>query len=307
MKRQALFCALVQIAILTASVAVPGSAESLHSVTVSTRPYKGALSVVAVKLNGAGPYDFIVDTGASVTVLDRALFEELGLSAAGSSRVATCAGTTNQTRSVVKEITLEGLSVQNITVVSMESQLKSPHDRAVRGILGENFLRHFDILFDNRHRTMTLDAADGLADSLAGEHLPIAFGQDENLYRPIVSVKLEIYGRARMLLDSGAAGLILFQGTEPTAFGDTRWTTVNGSLACKSEYNRVHLGKATLRDLPVANCPSAAVRPKDSVGILPTAIFKQIFISHAGSYIIIDPAERLVVSQRSLSSTPLFQ
>ncbi len=52
------------------------------------RPYKGTRSVVAVKVNGAGPYDFMVDTGATITVLDTALFHELGLRAMGSSRIS---------------------------------------------------------------------------------------------------------------------------------------------------------------------------------------------------------------------------
>ena len=163
MKSQTIFCALLQLAILLSFAALAASAESPQRVTVAMRPYKGARPVVAVKLNGAGPYDFMVDTGATVTVLDTALFDELGLRAQGSSRIVSSAGVTNQIRSLVKELTLDCLSVKNITVVSMQSPLKGSGYPTVRGILGENFLRHFDILFDNQHRTMTLDAADGLA------------------------------------------------------------------------------------------------------------------------------------------------
>jgi predicted aspartyl protease len=100
----------------------------------------------------------MVDTGATVTVLDTALFRELGL------RAESAAGVTNQIRSVVKEITLDCLSSQNIAVVSMKSPVAGSDDRAVRGILGENFLRHFDILFDNQHRKITLDEVADLAD-----------------------------------------------------------------------------------------------------------------------------------------------
>jgi predicted aspartyl protease len=79
---------------------------------VSMRPSKGARTVVAVKLNGAGPYDFMVDTGATVTVLDTALFQKLGLPAEGSSRITSSAGVTDQIRSVVKEVALDCLSAQ---------------------------------------------------------------------------------------------------------------------------------------------------------------------------------------------------
>jgi hypothetical protein len=301
--------ALVFVFILLSFAAVPVSAESPHTVTVSMRPSKGARTVVAVKLNGAGPYDFMVDTGATVTVLDTALFQELGLPAEGSSRITSSAGVTHQIRSVVKEVALDCLSAQNIVVVRMKSPVAGSDYRAVRGILGENFLRHFDILFDNQHRKMTLDAVADLADSLAGERLPITFPplprDDENRYRPMISVKVEASGQASVLLDSAAAELILLRrGNQLKSFGDTRVTTVNGRLTCESTRRRVFLGKETVSDLPMVSCQGASVKANGSEGLLPTAIFKQIFISHAGSYAIINPAKRSSVPAELAIVTP---
>ena len=294
MNSRTLFCALLNVGVLLSFAAVPGSAQSRQTATVSLRPYKGSRSVVAVKLNGAGPYDFMVDTGATVTVVDTALFEELGLHAEGSSRIVSSAGVTKQILSQVKEITLDHLSVPNITVVSMQPPLERWDYRGVRGILGENFLRHFDILFDNQHRTMTLDAADDLAASLMGERVPILFPplprEDENRYQPMISADLQGYGPVRLLLDSGAAELVLIQwATQLRRLGDTRLTTINGSLICESMNQRVHLGKKTTSNLPMMSCQSTAVKTKENHGTLPTAVFKQIFISHAGGYAIINP------------------
>ena len=67
--------AVVHEAILLSLAVVPGFAESSQTATVSMRPYNGRRPVVAVKVNGAGPYDFMVDTGATVTVLDTSLFD----------------------------------------------------------------------------------------------------------------------------------------------------------------------------------------------------------------------------------------
>jgi predicted aspartyl protease len=294
MRNQDLFCALLQAVVLLSFATVPGYAESPQMVTVSMRPYKGSRSVVAVEVNGSGPYDFMVDTGATVTVLDTTLFNELGLRAEGASRVTSSAGTTMQIRSVAKEITLDCLSVRNIAVVSMKSPMTGSEYRAVRGILGENFLRHFDILIDNQHRKMTLDAGDALAGSLAGERLPITFPPqpqgEEKEYRPMISVRVRAHGHARLLLDSGTNALVLLQwGNQVKGLGDTRLTMANGSLACESTNDRLYLGKGTVSDLRVMSCQSTSVKPQDSDGLLPTAIFKQVFISHAGSYAIINP------------------
>ena len=310
MKNQNLLCALLYLAVLPSFAALPESTESPQAVTVSVRPYKGTRSVVAVKVNGTGPYDFMVDTGASVTVLDTALFDELGLRSEGTSKVASPAGATIQISSVAKEVTLDCLSVRNVTVVSMESPMIESDYRTVRGILGENFLRHFDILIDNQHRKMTLDAGESLADSLAGERLPITFPPlpqgGENTYRPMILARMQRYGHARLLLDSGAAGLVLLQsGNQVKGFGDGTVRTVNGSMPCESTSDMLFLGKGTESHLPMESCQSATVKPKDSEGILPTAIFKQIFISHAGSYAIINPARRLNVAREIAVVTPL--
>jgi predicted aspartyl protease len=311
MKYQNLVCARLYLAVLLLFTTVPGGAESRQRVMVSMRPYKGARAVVAVKVNGAGPYEFMVDTGATITVLDTALFRELGLQAMGSSRIVSSAGVTNHVLSQVKEITLDGLSVQNIKVVSMQSPLQGSDYHAARGILGENFLRHFDILFDNQDRTMTLDAAADLADSLTGERLPILFPplplEDENRYQPMISAELQGYGRARFLLDSGATELILVEWGNPLSLGDTRVRTVNGSLACESTHKRVRLGKGMVGNLPMVSCQSATVKAQDSEGILPTSIFKQVFISHGGSYAILNPQKRGNVPLEMAALTPLSQ
>jgi predicted aspartyl protease len=313
MKQQNLVCGLLYLAVLLLFATVPGCAESLQKVTVSMRPYKGTRSVVAVKVNGAGPYDFMVDTGATVTVLDAALFHELGLQAMGSSRIVSSAGTTDQILSAVKELTLDSLSVRNVAVVSMKSLMTGTDYRQVRGILGENFLRHFDILIDNQHRTITLDAGDGLADSLAGERLPLTFPPlpqgDDNRYQPRISVTVETYGAASMLLDSGATMLVLLQrGGQRNGWGDGMiLQTVNGSLPCESAYDKLYLGKGTVRNLEIVNCQTATVEPSDAEGILPTAIFKQIFISHAGSYAIVNPTPRRNVALEMAAVTPLSQ
>jgi predicted aspartyl protease len=280
--------------VLMASLALPGSGESSRKVTVSMRPYRDTRFVAAVKVNGAGPYDFMVDTGATVCVVDTALFHELGLRAEGTLEVVSSSGASQQTRSVVREIALDGLSVVNVAVVSMQSPM-APYSHAVRGILGENFLRHFDILIDNQHRTMTLDAGDSLAGSLSGERLPITFPLlpqgDDNRYRPTISVKLQAYGFARLLLDSGATSLALMRPRiEPIGLSDKLMLrTVNGSLQCDETMTAFYLGTATMRNVEIVTCQTGFGKSNEIEGTVPTGIFKQIFISHAGSYAIVNP------------------
>jgi hypothetical protein len=148
---------------------------------------------------------------------------------------------------------------------------------------------------------------------LTGERLPVTFPPlppgDEHRYQPRISVTVQTYGAASMLLDSGADMLVLLQwGNSRSGGGEgARLRTVNGSLPCESTHDKLHLGKGTVRDLAIMRCQTVTGKPSDSAGILPTAIFKQIFISHAGSYAIVNPIPRCQVALEMAALTPLPQ
>jgi hypothetical protein len=60
-------------------------------------------------------------------------------------------------------------------------------------------------------------------------------------------------------------------------------------------------------NLPMVSCQSATVKAQDSEGILPTGLFKQVFISHAGSYAILNPQKRGNLPLEMAALTPLSQ
>jgi hypothetical protein len=142
--------------------------------------------------------------------------------------------------------------------------------------------------------------------------LPITFPSTaqggENRYQPMISVAMQFYGRATLLLDSGATSLAIlqFRNRSQVSVSEMRLRTVNGSLPCKSTNDRVSFGKGMVSDFMMLTCESETVTKRDHTGVLPTAIFKQIFISHSGSYAIINPSQRCTVPQIA-AVTPVSQ
>jgi hypothetical protein len=227
------------------------------------RSYSGTRPVVAVKINGAGPYDLLVDTGATATVLDASLFQQLGLQAEGSTAVSSNYGSDGQNYSTAREISVGGLAVEDLRVLSLKSMPFSSGYRGVRGILGENFLRHFDILIDNRRRNIVLDAGTGLAESLSGERLPITFPVSANgevRYAPMVSVRVEGVGSnvLTVLLDSGADDL----SVDTTRA--TQWRTAGQCLQdrnCQRIGLLLHVGRQAALGQGHRGCHQAGVVP----------------------------------------------
>jgi hypothetical protein len=65
--------------------ALQGESHCPGSITsVTPRLVAGALVVIPVTVNGRGPFDFMVDTGSQVTVVDPSLAQELGLKPQGT-------------------------------------------------------------------------------------------------------------------------------------------------------------------------------------------------------------------------------
>jgi hypothetical protein len=73
-------------------------------------------------------------------------------------------------------------------------------DPKLRGIVGENFLGHFDFLIDNGHRALCLDASGLMASAIKGSHLPLEqpYGPDRDLpfTRPFV-IATQLAGESR--------------------------------------------------------------------------------------------------------------
>jgi predicted aspartyl protease len=285
-------------------------AESLRTTTVSLRPFPGPLLVVPVKINGSGPYDFILDTGSTVTILDGPLFRELGLRSDGNTQLASPVATVAQFRATAKEVSVNGIGVVNLKVAEMETLRLGSMDRLVRGILGENFLDQFDLLIDNEHRQVTLDATAGLANLFDGEHLTVSpmssFQGTVVAHRPIVSVIVPSYNSRplRLLLDTGAAALAIFprEGTQRRALNGgnataMQMTTPNGDLACATWRDKLHWGKSAVSWVDVLACQGVTAEKLDNEGSLPTHIFKRILVIHSGMYAVLNPVRRGPVAQ----------
>jgi hypothetical protein len=110
----------------------------------------GAALVVPVRVNDAGPFPFVLDTGATVTCLDEALVKELELPDA-TGTVAFGGGIRGLGR--MRLVPIQSISVGHASardlrgcVVDLAPMRQAGLD--VRGLLGLNFLRAYRLTID---------------------------------------------------------------------------------------------------------------------------------------------------------------
>jgi hypothetical protein len=115
--------------------------------------------VVPVVINHTGPYEFLVDTGSLFTTLDPSLATELHLKAQGSIGVDGIGFSTDSSFGYLGLLEAGSQSVANHLVLMHDLQPLQAADLHFRGILGGDFLGHFDVLMDYAHRMLCLDDA----------------------------------------------------------------------------------------------------------------------------------------------------
>src|SRR5215469_6592386 len=125
-----------------------------------------------VSINGSGPYDFLLDTGCSRTIVYKKLADQLGLPRVSEGTIAGVLASAKMSVVRVDSLSVAGISAAGAEVFS--SDHATTVTSKVRGVLGEDFLQNFDFLIDYRHQSIRLESPLGsMARTAMGEHLPL--------------------------------------------------------------------------------------------------------------------------------------
>jgi predicted aspartyl protease len=295
-----LFVLLAFATFLPAMAQVPQqTVPNPNLVTAKIKLEDLSMIIVPVSINGSGPYDFLLDTGCAKTMVDQKLADELGLPRLSEKTVTGVLASVRMTVVHANSLSVGGATVGGGDMLSAENP--ATVTCKVRGVLGEDFLKNFDVLIDYRHQVIELEAASGvLAATAGGERLPLQLdgvlqGQPTH-NRLVVTGSIPELSEKPMtlLLDSGTNHVTLFQDhlgadtgyTQPMRTGSFgAWTT---SVSTTRTFRSLKLGRSSVADLTVVGL---ARRPYvDIDGLLPTSMFHSIFISHRDRFVILNPS-----------------
>jgi predicted aspartyl protease len=119
----------------------------------------GAALVVPVKVNGTGPYPFVLDTGATLTCVDQQLATELELrEPVGRIGFGAGVGGSGQMRLVsIDSLQVGEAKTSSLIGCALDLQSIKGAGLDVRGLLGLNFLKEYRVTLDFTNRTLRLD------------------------------------------------------------------------------------------------------------------------------------------------------
>jgi predicted aspartyl protease len=288
-----LTCLLVIVALMCAAPA--SFAETLNPAVVPFHFVRGFAVMVPVTVNGSGPYDFMLDTGSTITSVDRELGQELALQPEGQGTVMTLTERTSTSLAIAQRVAFGPVTEQNVEVMVRDLSGLRHIAPTARGVLGQNALNHADFLLDYRHKLMEFDMGGELVRSLKGHHVPLRREPIEGNPRYAnfsVHANVNDHGAHTIafLLDSGAASMVLFGGGENDGIYHPQGfvTDTTGRQAVSDVHDIQVVIDGNSREV-ASNVLASRTAGKEIGGLLPTNLFARIYISNSGGFAMFEP------------------
>jgi hypothetical protein len=195
-------------------------------------------------------------------------------------------------------------SVANHLVVVHDFQPFQAADLHFRGIIGGNFLGHFDVLMDYAHSMLCLDDTKVMQAAVKGGHValvtPSQTPNEVSMTRLLI-IPVHLSGFARRLLltlDSGANAPFLFNHAVylTPRLRETRQRDGYGGDGVKRGFSilppqSMQIGSLNIPEVsfatPADSRENALTSRED--GLLATVIFRRVFISYADRFIVLEP------------------
>jgi predicted aspartyl protease len=168
------------------------------------------LVLVPVHVNGSGPYEFILDTGASTTVLTPELAGRLGVVATDVKDAMGAGGKLSIGLGRVRTLAIAAASLDHlqVAVTGELHRIGAAVGTAIDGTLGYNFLKAFRVTIDYRDGIFRLDREEGTVADLSSGEIPFRLAHEA---KPHILIPAWVNGTGpyQFALDTGASTTVI--------------------------------------------------------------------------------------------------
>lgn len=277
----------------TSAAAPPPPDPQLEVIEIDRERYDRM--TVPVTIQGRGPYDFLIDTGAQATVLSRALADELQLFERKTATLVGMASIQQVETTPIEDFTLgsRNFYIREAPVV------EGAHIGEADGILGIDSLQDQRVLLDFAKRRIAVADAEQLGGNSGYE---IVVKARERLGQMIItSARLDGI-KVDVIVDTGAQSSIgnmaLLERLRPNRkLADTEMTDINGVTmgGVVRVAERLDLGRASIQNFPILFADSRpfhtlglADKPALILGMTELKLFRRVAIDFKTRRVLFD-------------------
>lgn len=179
----------------------PGGTTHLSRSVVLPFDYSQKEILVKGRLNNGEEVDFIFDTGASETIIDRRIAAENFLLKEGQAALAALSGSIATNTTTISRLELGGLIVNDMDARILDLSGQSRQlGRRLAGIIGTNIISKYVVAIDYGKAQITFHDADTFVRPQDVVSVPFS-----RRSAPVIKVRLGAKEDVQMLVDTGAA------------------------------------------------------------------------------------------------------
>jgi predicted aspartyl protease len=254
--------------------------------------WRNGMIFIPVRLNGSRPLSFVLDTGSTKMIVDRALATSLGLKAGGSGSLQGAGAGRIPIEFIHNvSIALPGIESTGYEFSTADLQpLETSLGVRVDGILGYELFSRFVVTVDFEAKTMTLNSPGAFPISNAAQEIPIelrdkwAFVKAELVFPGSVTVQ------DAFLIDTGSSDAVdhpivmKLENRVPATSGVGFGAQIQGATARATSFR---LGRYSIT-APTVSCCGASDATSKLIGNEVLQRFTVIF-DYPSSRIFIEP------------------
>ncbi len=182
---------------------------SPRSTKVKFRLAGGAqpLILLPTRVNGAGPFDFILDTGAGTSLLSAALAQQLKIKILGTKEGQSAGGKISVSLAKVDSFALGQAKIEDVEVGIVDlGHISKTIGTKIDGDVGYNFLKHFRVTIDYQTGNVRFDDPKRIESfgKSAKTEVPLRLASPA---KPLVLVDVSVNGRGpfQFAIDTGTS------------------------------------------------------------------------------------------------------
>jgi predicted aspartyl protease len=130
---------------MTTATLSPGNAKVKFRLAGGAQP----LILLPTQVNGAGPFDFILDTGAGTSLLSAELAHQLKIKVLGTKEGQSAGGKVSVSLAKIESLALGHARIEDVEVGIVDlGHIAKAIGTKIDGDVGYNFLKHFRVAID---------------------------------------------------------------------------------------------------------------------------------------------------------------
>jgi len=249
---------------------------------------------IPVRIDGSGPFDFMIDTGSQATAVTREIHAQLGLPPAGTATLVGMAS-----RRAVELVEVARLDIGSHTITDFTAPVLEREHVGADGIVGLDSLQDFRVMIDFREQTIALEDMRDKQPNQRGFEIVVRARQ--RLGQLLITDAVVEGIRATVIIDTGAqaslANNALRERIRTKRAAEVTTTDVNGVdlVGQMSLMRTLTVGGLSLTNVPLTFADAPAFEalgltdtPTLSLGMQHLALFDRVAIDFANRRVMFD-------------------